>query len=237
VVGVTLGPVTVGCRRRLTAHYGAPVAEWLGRVPGLLRDAARAWGLRLRGYHDAGHASALAEAISPDGRPVMLKAWYDHDRFRRETMALRHWETINGKVVHASDSGRAVACLTLVGGRPAGCARPLDAERAVAEALTRLHRHLPPPRGAAPSLDEFLCEEVEPRIRRRLRLYSGSLPRQCLELGVAAVRAPTATSAVLLHADLYQENVPFDHEGRPVFLAPGRPLARSLPGSRTHGLH
>jgi streptomycin 6-kinase len=220
VAGVTLGRVPAGCRRRLTTHYGPAVTEWLDRVPGLLRDAAAAWGLRLQDYHDAGHASALVQGISPEGQPVMVKAWYDQDRFRRETMALRHWEPINGHVLRASDPGRAVACLTLVGGQPAGRGRPVDAERAVARALARLHRRLPPPRGSAPNLDDYLREEVEPRMRRRLRRYGGSLPRQCVDLGVSASCAPTATSAVLLHADLYQENVPFDRDGRPVFLDP-----------------
>lgn len=214
-----LGPVTAGCRQRLVAHYGQPVSQWLDRVPELLDAAARSWGLRVIGFHDAGHASALAVAASETGAQVVLKAWFDRDRYRYETTALRYWKPVNGRVLRGRDDERAIACLELVGGRPGGTPRPADDYRLVARALARMHAQ-PLPEQDFPSLDGYLRDTLEPRIVRRLRPYLNEVPRKCVDLGLNAVHAPTQFAPVLLHADLYRENVPFNHEGKPVFLDP-----------------
>lgn len=213
-----LGRVPLGCRQRLTAHYGPTVTGWLDRVPGVVDVAARAWNLRLRGYHDAGHASALALAENGAGEPVVLKAWFDHDRYMLETAALRRWEPLNGRVVRAQDDEWAVACLGLVGELPGGGPRPADDERRVAEALARLHAQLAPAVGF-PTLEDYLRRTVEPRILRRLRRFGAAVPQRCVDLGLNAVPMPTRKRPVLLHADLYWENVPFE-QGGPVFLDP-----------------
>lgn len=215
------GSVTRGCRDRLVAHYGQPVTSWLEEVPARLAVAARASNLQLGGYHDAGHASALAVARTRDGTPVMLKAWFDRDRYRRETAALRHWEPVNGRVVREHDDRLAVACLEVVGGVPGGAVRPCDSDEQVANALARLHR-LPASSAGFPSLDVYLGEEVAPRIRRRADGCGQLLPPRCLTLGLESLdRLPSAgTEPALLHTDLYQENVPFERGGRPVVLDP-----------------
>ncbi len=215
----TLGPVTPGCRRRLTDHYGIAVTGWLARVPETFEAAARSWGLELRGYHDAGHASALALAENDEGDTVLLKAWFDRGRYRQETAALRHWEPVNGQIVRARDDEQAVACLELIGGAPGGCTRPAADEGAVAEALARLHTH-PNFEKSFPRLDEYLRGTVEPRIVQRLRRYGSEVPRQCVDLGLNALPFAVREHTVLLHADLYRENVPVNGDGKPVFLDP-----------------
>lgn len=185
----------------------------------MIDAVARSWSLSLIGYHDAGHASALALAAAKDGTGVMLKAWFDGERFHHETAALRHWESVNGQVVRAQDDERAVACLNLVGGGPGGRPRPGDSHPLVARKLARVHT-LPLPDREFASLDEYLRSTVERRILRRLRLYHSVMPRGCVDLGLNAVRASTQSTSVLLHADLYCENVLFDHQGCPVFVDP-----------------
>jgi streptomycin 6-kinase len=214
-----LGPVTTGCRQRLIAHYGGGVAEWLDRVPEVFGSAARSWGLSLISYHDAGHASALALAATDDGTQVMLKAWFDPERYRHETAALRHWEPVNGRIVLAEDDEQAAACLALVGGAPGGRPRPADDHLLVARALARVHAQLPPDH-KFPWLEEYLHSTVEPRMLRRLRLNFPGVPRRCVDLGLNTVCTPACSTPVLLHADLYRENVPFGHQGQPVFLDP-----------------
>lgn len=214
-----LGPVAASCRERLIGHYGQPAAEWLDGLPEAFGSVARSWGLQLTGYHDAGHASALALAEAEPGTKVILKAWFDRERYRHETAALRHWEPVNGQVLRAHDDERAVACLGLVGGAPGGGPRPADDHRLIAEDLARVHAR-PPPEGEFPSLAEYLRCTVEPRMLQRLRSYLNEVPRRCVDLGMSAVRAPTHSPPALLHADLYRENVPFDHDGKPVFLDP-----------------
>jgi streptomycin 6-kinase len=204
----------------LTAHHGEPVFAWLNRVPVLLAEASRRWGLRLHGYHDAGHASVVATARADDGELAVLKAWFDRERYANETAALRHWEPVNGRVVRIQDDERAVACLDLVGGVPAGVPRPVGGDELVAAALRTLHGH-PLPEGDVPCLDAYLAAVVEPRIRRRARRFAGHVPRQCVDLGLDALTGrPVSGTTALLHTDLYQENVPFGGDGRPVFLDP-----------------
>jgi streptomycin 6-kinase len=203
----------------LTAHYGQAVGSWLAAVPGEFAVAAGMWGLSLVGYHDAGHASALALATTVDGTPVVVKAWFDHERYRHETAALNHWEPVNGRIVRGQDGERALACLELVGGMPGGRARPADDPRRVAQALARLHAE-PPPDHDFPSLEQYLVTDVEPQVRRRLRQLGAGIPRRCAEAGLDALeQRQMPGTAVLLHADLYRENVPMGSCG-PVFLDP-----------------
>jgi streptomycin 6-kinase len=217
---VILGLVTSGCRERLTVHYGEQVTVWLDHVPTLLTEAAWRWDLRVHGYYDAGHASALATATTGEGAPVILKAWFDGERYTRETTALRHWEPLNSRVVRTQDDGRAVACLELIGGAPAGRPCPASGGEQVAAALTMLHG-CPPPERNFPCLDTYLAAEVEPRIRSRTERFAAYVPRRCVELGLDALtRRSESGTRTLLHGDLYQENVPFGYDGRPVFLDP-----------------
>jgi streptomycin 6-kinase len=149
----------------------------------------------------------------------MLKAWFDRGRYQREIAALQHWEAVNGPVVLAQDDSNAVACLSLIGGTPGGGPRPADGDRSVASALARLHIHSPPDDGFS-SLDEYLVGEVESRIRRRVHQFADRVPRQQVALGFGALQSRLATATtVLLHGDLYRENVPFAKDG-PVFLDP-----------------
>jgi streptomycin 6-kinase len=214
-----LGAVAPGCRQRLTAHYGRAIIGWLRDAPEMIEAAARSWELRLVGYHDAGHASVLAVAQTGDGEPVVVKAWYDRDRYRNEIAALRHWEPVNGRIVRVKDDEHAVACLALIGLAPGGGPRPEDGDQRVVEGLARLHA-LPPPDVGFPSLKGYLSSTVGPRISRRLRRYGSGLPYSCVGWGLHAEPAPTWGGPVLLHADLYRENVPFTDAGRPVFLDP-----------------
>jgi streptomycin 6-kinase len=163
-------------------------------------------------------ASALALAETGEHEQVVLKAWYDRDRYRAETAALRHWEPVNGRIARFQDDERAVACLELVGDVPSG-PRPVNDETRVAEALARLHAR-PTPQAVFPTLDDYLRGTVEPRILRRLSRCGHDIPRWVVDLGMSAQLALPRDQPVLLHADLYRENVPFTGDGKPMFLDP-----------------
>ncbi|MCK1816344.1 aminoglycoside phosphotransferase family protein [Streptomyces sp. XM4011] len=219
----TLGDVPSGCRERLLAHYGPSVEEWLDAAPRLLAEAARRWNLSLRSYHDAGHASAVALAMAPDGSRVVLKAWVEPIRYRHETAALRVWAggpTAN--LVHAADD-LSVAALQLVGGQAGGDERPVRQTQAVAAAIHRLHmlgRRTPEP--GVPSLAGFLHEVVLPRVHHRMGIldldsYEGLARKVRHELADLS-EVPARTT--VLHADLYAENVIFDVERRPRLIDP-----------------
>lgn len=217
-----LGPVSAEGRERLIGHYSGAVVPWLDAVPELLATAAGRWHLELHGYHDAGHASVLATATIADGQ-VMVKAWFDPDRYWRETHALKRWH--GGPVprlLHAADDLH-VATITLVGNRPGGHPRPPDEQERVATALHSLHADPFSSREDIPALATYLAEEIFPRINRRKRRIHNALTAEWIKAGWAALPNPTGeiqAPAVLLHADLYKENVPFDEAGQPVFIDP-----------------
>jgi streptomycin 6-kinase len=158
-------------------------------------------------------------ARSRDGEPVIVKAWFDHDRYRNEVAALRHWEAVNGHVVTAQDDDHAVALLAMVGATPGGAPQPVDGDQRVAETLARLHT-LPISDSGFPTLERYLRDTVRPRVRQRLCRFRSQLPGPCDCRAVSSEPVLTPGRSVLLHTDLYQENVPFTADGRPVFLDP-----------------
>ncbi len=220
-MNASLGPVTTGARLRLTGHYGPDVNRWLDSVPRAIDAAATAWNLTVTGYHDAGCASVIALACDDEHTPYVIKAWYDPGRYRREVAALRRWALrLAPEVTHAADH-LAVAAMRLVADRPGGAAAPADEYDAVAHGLRRLHSRAMAPT-AFPSLASYLEGEVLPRIHRRAVAVGGRVPASCLLRGMAAVDQLPARSdePVLLHADLYRENVLFGPDGSPVFIDP-----------------
>lgn len=215
-----LGAVPQGCRERLTAHYGCSVVDWLDHVPEMMNESAAAWGLFPEDYHDAGHASVIATATTSAGAPVALKAWYDHDRFEHETAALKHWQPLNGQVIRSQRDDSALACLELIGGVPAGAPRPNDGDERVATALAAMHRHQAPDH-RFPRLDTYVASEIQPRIQKRAAQFGSIAPPYLVDLGLKALNSRRSTGTeVLLHADLYSENVLFTREGTAVFIDP-----------------
>jgi streptomycin 6-kinase len=215
------GPVTTGARQRLIGHYGPAAIEWLGGVPTVIADTAAQWGLAVTGYNDAGCASVIALTSDGDHTPYVIKAWYDPDRYRHEVAALRLWgPPLAPAVSHAADH-LAMAAMRLVADRPGGAAATADEYAAVAHSLHRLHSRTRAPK-TFPSLETYIDDEVRPRIYRRAAATGAKVPGSCLIRGMAAVnRLPMRPDErVLLHADLYRENVLFDHDGRPVFIDP-----------------
>ncbi len=160
----------VSCRHRLTTHYGPAANRWLDRIPSLLGAAAVKWGLTLQGYHDAGHASALALAIDASGVLTLLKAWFDPERHHREVAALQLWHSGPASVVIASDPANSVAALRLVGSQPGGTTAPALELSKVADAIGTTHAvgH-PVLDGPFPSLNTYMTEELLPWILHRHR--------------------------------------------------------------------
>jgi streptomycin 6-kinase len=212
--------VSASCRHRLAAHYGSYADGWLDRIPGLLGVAAAQWGLTLQGYHDAGHASALALATDSSGVRTLLKAWFDPERHFLELAALQLWYSGPASVVIASDPEHSVAALRLVGSQPGGTTAPVPELSKVAAAIGTAHavghRALD---GPFPSLNAYITEEVLPRIRHRHRCTRyASVAAESLPFLECLPSVPGMET--VLHADLYRENVAFDVIGNPVLLDP-----------------
>ncbi|EST37694.1 hypothetical protein N566_11570 [Streptomycetaceae bacterium MP113-05] len=218
-----LGEVPSGCRERLIAHYGPSVEDWLARAPSHIVEAARRWEVALSGYHDAGHASAIAVGTALDGSPVILKAWVDPVRYRHELAALRAWAGGPAAGVVAAADDLAVAALTQIGGRPGGAGRPERESQRVAAVIQELHTLARRrPGSAVPSLADFLHEVVVPRVRHRARTLNLGASGDLVEMACRGLGnlCEDTTRRTVLHADLYGENVIFDGHGHPCLIDP-----------------
>jgi streptomycin 6-kinase len=220
----TLGEVPAGCRQRLIAHYGPKAEGWLDAVPDVLGQMAERWKLSLGRYHDAGHASAIATASDLDGRPRLLKAWFDPVRYRHEIRALRLWAGgMTAAVIETADD-HAVALLEMVGGRPGGSRWRQQETQAVAGALHDLHTRgrARPRTRSLPLLSDYLRCTVLPRIEDRalnldLGRWRSLVDDAARALGTLSEDPERST---VLHGDLYRENVPFDEKGHPRLIDP-----------------
>jgi streptomycin 6-kinase len=217
-----IGPVPTGCRHRIAAVYGAAAEAWLEEVPGRLGIVADRWGLVLDGYYDAGHASVIARAHWADGAQGLLKAWFD-DRYDREVAALRLWHDRPAVHLTVCADDLKIALMGLIGGCPGGAPRPTNDAPAVAEAIASLHTaQFSQTYHPLPLLADYRDGEVLPRIRRRISAVGDLAPADCVRDGSAACDALARIGGppVLLHADLYRENVLWDEAGQPVVIDP-----------------
>lgn len=214
--------VPTGAISRLTEHYGEDVSPWLAGAIQLIGDAAKAWNVRLLGFHDAGWTSIIAFGLDAAERTVVLKVTPDRDRFIRERSALLHWCSPTAVDLLDADDLRQILLLRAVGDVPGGGNKPPDHERRVALVLKELHVDAPGHLPDVPLLTDFYQTELVPRIARRAASLPHPIPTATAEavLSLCAKLIADHDGQALLHSDLYAENIPFDEYSRPVFIDP-----------------
>jgi streptomycin 6-kinase len=183
---------------------------------------AKQHNIDLDGFHDAGWTSVVAVGRRLDGQAVILKACYDPDRFDQEQAALVHWGGRGACRLLDNDATDRVLLMELIGGAAGGARRPAQDAEQVATALPRLHRVEVQQDNPVPTLVDYYRHTVLPRIQERAKRHGSIVGdhfvRQAVKTGVelCAVRH----RPLMLHADLYAENVLFDANGGVVFIDP-----------------
>lgn len=213
-----------GVFERLTDHCGPSVQRWLREIPAVVTALAARWSVIVVGYHDAGWTSVVASGWDSSGRPVIIKVLPELDRFLQERAALVHWAGAGVCRLLAADEGMQALLIESVTETPGGASRPPDHAARVAKAIPQLHAQAAALDGGGhvPLLTDYYLRSVVPRISRRTEqwgvavgaAYVGRALELCSEL------CASPAEPVMLHSDLYAENVLFDEHGEPVFIDP-----------------
>lgn len=197
---------------------GAGPAGWVRDVlPGVVRAATSAWGLRLLPpFEPGGSCSWVAPGVDAAGRPVVLKVGWPHPEAVAEAAGLRAWAGEGAvrlldvlDVLDVQGAGGAQALLlercapgTSLAATLAGAREP-EQDVVVGGLLRRLHAAAPP--SGVPSI-QAMCALWTAGLRRR-GAPSG-LPVDVVEAGLAAFAALASSGpSVLLCTDLHAGNV------------------------------
>lgn len=212
-----------GAWYRLTDHYGEAVHDWLAHAEDTLTATASTHGIALAGFYDAGWTSVVAAGQYLSGEEVALKAFPQMERYELERAALAHWSGRGACQLYLSDDASRMLVTELVGGRPGGAGVPCDHQQRVAGALPLLHEQPAPDGTPIPLLSDYYRETVLPRVARRSRHGACAVEPEmaCRARSLIDELTRDVSSAqVVLHSDLYGENVVFTERGRPIAIDP-----------------
>ncbi|MGW4943198.1 aminoglycoside phosphotransferase family protein [Actinoplanes sp. NPDC004185] len=195
--------------RNVTGNWGDDGRRWLARLPVLVEDVAREWGLAVGAPYPLSF-NYVAPARRADGSPAVLKlglAAAGHVALEADTLGF-----FGGRAaveVLARDDNR--GALLLERAEPGGTLRALvrehdeQATAVLVDMMRRLHR--PAPEG-------LVLEELSSRVAAfdaHLARFPGDdpLPRRLVEQARALLAdlCASASRRVVLHGDLHHENV------------------------------
>jgi streptomycin 6-kinase len=212
------------------ASTGLTHADWLQRVPNLLTQCCKEWGLRLDEPYVAGAAGYAVRAELADGTAGVLKLVYPHRESEHEADALAYWDGDGAVRLLARDDSRWAMLIERC--EPGTRLSEIDPDAALdvlISLLPRLWRPAGPP--FRPLADEaawwvsYLPEQWEGAGR--------PFERRLLDAAIDALTSlsPTQGEHVLLHQDLHGENV-LSAEREPWLVIDPKPLT----GEREFGL-
>jgi streptomycin 6-kinase len=203
---VSLLPFAIPAGLARQVALGPTWADWLARLPRLVRDVADEWQLAFDGAPMHGFTSVVVPVRQPDGTPAVLKVAYDGDHEGvHEALGLQHWNG-NGTVrlLRADPRRRALLLERLHSDRTLDELWDLEACEVVAAFYARLH--VP----ALPRLQR-LTTYIDGWTERLARLrIDAPVPRRLVEQAVSLGRSfvdDEGTDAVMIHGDLHYQNV------------------------------
>jgi streptomycin 6-kinase len=185
------------------AGAGLTQADWLARVPDLVRECAEEWELRLGEPYAAGAAGYTARAELGDGTPAVLKISFPHRESEHEADALELWDGRGAVRLLARDDAR--GALLLERCEPGTYLSSLELDAAL-DVLIGL---LPRLWKAAGEPFHTLADEAAWWLEYLPREWNRRYERRLLDAAVDALRTlvPTQGDQVLVHQDFHGDNV------------------------------
>jgi streptomycin 6-kinase len=185
------------------ADAGLTEADWLARVPDLVRECAEEWALRLGEPYVAGAGGHTTRAELSDGTPVVLKVSLPHREGEHEPDALELWDGDGAVRLLARDDSRSAMLLERCEpGTPLSSLELEPALDVLIGLLPRLWKSAGEPFHTlvdeAAWWLEYLPRDRHPEVEPRL-----------VDAAVDALSslAPTQGEQVVAHQDLHGDNV------------------------------
>ncbi len=201
-----------GVRRRLTARFGAGVADWFDELPDVLSVLAERWQVEFGSLIPRGSMSVVIRSRTADRRPAVLKVSPDRQRLANEAAALDSWTTVHTPAVFAVDeSVGALLIEAIEPGTPLVESTTYPAVESVAELLASLHRD-----GVSHPRYPPLAHRVEYLFVSSATLYKRHpelaelIPLKLYERGrqlATRLADERVSQTVLLHGDLTPVNI------------------------------
>jgi len=187
------------------AARGPAWAQWLDRLPALVRELQGEWQLTADGEPAHGHTALVLPVRTAGGRPAALKVGFPHEEAEQEHLALQHWHGRGAVELLRADPHRAALLLERL--HPEDLTEHWDLESCEVVAGLYARLHVPAPgsiRRLAPYVARWADELAAlPR--------DAPLPRRLVEQAVSSARDLVAEDVPggdrLLHTDLHDANV------------------------------
>lgn len=177
---------------------------WVNRLPAIVNELVRQWGVRLDGPAMHGNCSLVLPVRTAQNVAAVMKVAFPDDESEHEHLALRRWKGDGAVVLLSAEPYRRGLLLERLHDADLTSVRDVDACRIVADLYRRIHvPGLPQLRALSSSVERWNADLAAlPR--------SAPIPRRLVEQAVALGRDLAADRSVpdrLLHADLHYANV------------------------------
>jgi streptomycin 6-kinase len=228
-------PVEPSFRAFVVRMFGAEGRRWLDELPDLTSGLASRWGLELGAELSGGVLACVREAVTKDGRAVVLKVAGPWSPTAKEAAALRAWSGAAApELLEVDENVGALLLERISPGAPVWDAQATE----VAAVLRSLH--------AAPSFPGLrsIGETAERRVIRALEQSRSTPYKVDWALGKIAELESEPAPSVLLHGDFDGRNLlrcarrglaaidPLPCVGDPAYDAGHWAHANGLPGRR-----
>lgn len=193
-------------QQRVRRVFKESGADWLRRLPDVLRACEQRWSLRLGPPFELSY-HYVAPATLPDGTEVVLKAGVVHPDLLHQIQTLRLYGGRGMVRLIDADEGAGVMVLERV--RPGATIvdLPDDDATLIAAGIMRQLRLPPPPDCGLPTLAEWAT--ALDRVRDHCGGGTGPIPERLFEMARVYWREMLASAGppVVLHGDLHHWNI------------------------------
>ena len=196
-------PVEIPAGLLVVASRGQDWADWLDRLPRLVRDLLSEWGLQVDGTAAYGNC-ALVVPVVAEGKRAVLKVQFPHWEAETEHLALRDWAGNGAVQLLRADPRRFALLLERLEPRDLTTIDALDACEIVGATYKRLH---------VPAGPQYrtLSGELKRWVEGFRKLpASAPVPHRYVEQAISLAQdfvADPATDGRLIHTDLHYENM------------------------------